>query len=223
MKILFSAFALLLTFFANSQVQFGVFAGPQVTDVRYIINGKKQESSIKMGANAGMQIKVPFENRLSFAPSIMYNLRGYKVKFDSPTFPPDSSAVDNNTTFHTIELGFLLQHDFNLDPGHCFIRFGPSLDFPLFGNEKFNTNNNGKVDRAMKFSFADYGHYLASVIVQFGYETKTGLFAYAHYNYSMTTMNNADGGAGIGNRAAGITIGKYFKQSKAVINTQNKQ
>jgi hypothetical protein len=187
-----------------------------------MINDKKQESSLKIGVNAGLQMKVPFEGRLSFAPSIMYNLRGYKVKFDSPVFPPDSSAVDNNTSFHTIELAFLLQHDFNLEPGHFFIRFGPSLDFALFGNEKFNTNMNTTVDRPMKFGFAEYGHYLTSAILQFGYEAKNGLFANAHYNYSLTSMNNADNGPRIGNRAFGITIGKYFKRNKVVIDTQNK-
>lgn len=212
MKILFSAIVLLLSTSVNSQVQFGVFAGPQVTGVHYVIEDKKQESSLKVGVNAGVQMKVPFEGRLSFAPSIMYNMRGYKVKFDRPVFPPDPSAVDNNTTFHTIELGFLLQHDFNLNADHYFIRFGPSLDFPLFGNEKFNTNTGSKVDRAMKFSFADYGHYLASAIAQFGYEKDNGLFFYAYYNFSLTSMNNADNGPIISNRAAGITIGKYFKK-----------
>jgi len=213
MKILFSAITLLLTLSVTSQVQFGVFAGPQVTDVRYTINEKKQESSIKIGVNAGLQMKVPFENKLSFAPSIMYNLRGYKIdKFVGVAFPPDSTATNVNTSFHTIEVAFLLQHDFNLEPGHFFIRFGPSLDFALFGNEKFNTSNNTTVDRNMTFSFSDYGHYLASAIIQFGYEAKNGLFVYGHYNYGLTTMNNWDYGPGIGNRAAGISIGKYFKK-----------
>jgi len=214
MKILFSTIILLVTLSANSQVEYGVFAGPQATGVRYIINDVKQESSLKLGVNAGFQMKVPFEGRLSFAPSIMYNLRGYKVKFDSPSFPPDLSATDNNTSFHTIELAFLLQHDFNLEPGHLFIRFGPALDFALFGNETFNTNMNTTVDRPMKFSFADYGHYLVSAILQFGYEAKNGWLAYAYYDYSLTTMNNADFGPGICNRAAGLTIGKYFKRNK---------
>jgi hypothetical protein len=223
MKILFSAITVLSSLIMYSQVQIGAFAGPQLTDVRYEIKNKRQESSIKIGINAGLQMKIPFENGLSFAPSIMYNLRGYNVKFDGPTFPPDSFAIDNNTSFHTIELGFLLQHDFGKEPGHFFIRFGPSLDFALFGNEKYNTNSNGKVDRSMKFGFADYGHYLASAIIQFGYEAENGLFFYGHYNYSLTTMNNADNGGGIWNRAVGITIGKYFKRNKVVLDTQNKQ
>ena len=211
MKLLFSVFLLFLTYSVNSQVKYGVFAGPQLTGVRYTIDDRKQESSLKVGVNLGFQMKVPFEGRLSFSPAIMYNLRGYKVKFDGISYPPDSSAIDNNTSFHTIELAFLLQHDFKLDPGHLFFRIGPSLDFALFGNEKYNTNTNTTVDQPMKFSFSDYGHYLASAIFQFGYEAKNGLYFYAHYNYSLTTMNNADYGPGIGNRAAGITIGKYLK------------
>jgi len=222
MKILFSATILLLTLSANSQVSYGVFAGPQLTGANYTINDKKQESTSKVGVNAGFQFKVPFEGRLSFAPSVMYNLRGYKVKFNSPAFPPDSSAIDNNTSYHTFELAFLLQHDFNLKPGHYFFRVGPSLDFILVGNETFNTNMNTTVDRPMKFSFGDYGAYLASIILQFGYEAKNGLFVYAHYNYGLISMNNHDNGPRIDNRAVGFTIGKYFKKKKAVIDSQNK-
>ena len=211
MKILFSAIGLFFASSASSQVKYGIFAGPQVTGVRYVINNRKQESSLKFGMNAGFQIKVPFEGRLSFAPSLMYNLRGYKVRFNGPSYPPDPSAVDNNTSFHTLEIGFLLQHDFSLNPGHYFFRIGPSLDFALFGNEKYNTNMNEHVDGSMKFGFGDYGHYLASAIAQFGFETRKDVFFYAYYNYGLTTMNNADGGPKIGNRAAGITIGKYLK------------
>lgn len=223
MKILFTSISLLTTLFVNCQVKYGVFAGPQATGVRYVVNDIKQESSMKPGVNAGFQMKIPFENRLSFAPSIMYNLRGYKVKFNIPSYPPDSSAIDNNTSFHTVELAFLLQHDFKLAPGHFFLRFGPSLDFVLVGSETYNTNTHGTVDRSMPFNFYDYGRYLASAIFQLGYEAKNGLFAYGYYNYGLTTMNNHDMGPRIGNRAVGITVGKYFKNKKIVLDTQNKQ
>jgi len=222
MKILFSTIILLLTLSANSQVSYGVFAGPQITGAHYTIRGIKQETTSKIGVNAGFQMKVPFEGRLSFAPSVMYNLRGYKVKFDRPASPPDSSAIDNNTSFHTFELAFLLQHDFKLKPGHYFIRIGPSLDFVLLGNETFNTNMSTTVDRPMKFSFADYGAYLASIILQFGYEAKNGLYFYAHYNHGLISMNNKDYGPRINNRAIGLTIGKYFKKKKVVNDTPNK-
>lgn len=213
MRIFFSTLAIFITLAVNSQIPFGLFAGPQVTDVRYMINEKKQETNLKAGVNIGVQLKFPVENRLSFAPSIMYNLRGYNVKFSGFSFPPDSLAKDNNTSFHTVELAFLLQHDFTLKPGHFFFRFGPSLDFALFGKEKYTTASS-TVSRNMKFSFGDYGHYLASAILQIGFESKNGVFVYGHYNYSLTTMNNADGGPRIGNRAAGISVGKYLNKIK---------
>lgn len=221
MKILFSVLTLLLAASVHSQVQLGVFAGPQVTNVRYIIKDKKQESSIKAGINAGIQFKIPFENRLSFSPSIMYNLRGYKVTFSSPSYPPDSMAVNNNTSFHTIELGFLLQHDFKVEPGHVFLRFGPSLDFALFGNEKFDTKSGITVNKKMKFGFADYGHYLASAIIQTGFEAANGTYIYGYYNYSLTTMNNADNGPVISNRAAGVSVGIYFNRNWLRVHPDN--
>ncbi len=219
MKCLFLSVTLLITTAICCQVQTGVFAGPQATNVRYLINGVKQDSRYKMGTNLGVLLKVPFEGRLSFSPGIMYNYRGYQVEFSSPAQPPDSSAKDNNTAFHTIELSFLFQHDFSSRPGHFFFRIGPSLDFALFGKEKFNTKD-GLVERNMIFSFSDYGHYLASAIFHFGYETANGLFVYAHYNYSLTTMNNHDGGPTILNRAAGISIGKMFKRRKPEVRTR---
>ncbi len=222
MKILLSTLTLFITFQLNGQIKFGLFAGPQITGAHYTVTDIKQETELKTGINIGAQFKIPFENKLYFSPSIMYNLRGYKVSFNTPSYPPDNTANDNNTSFHTVELAFLLQHDFNLEPGHTFIRFGPSLDFALFGNEKYSTNNSS-VDRNMKFGFGDYGHYLASAIVQLGYETKSGVFFYGHYNYGLTSMNNADHGPKIGNRAAGISIGKYLNSKKIVLDTRNKQ
>ncbi len=217
MKLLLTAMALLTAYFVNCQIYFAASAGPQATGVHYVVDHNTQESSYKLGVNAGLQVKIPLEGRLYFAPSIMYNLRGYKVKYNAPPDMPNPDATDNNTSFHTIELGFLFQHDFKMEPGHFFIRFGPSLDFALFGNEKYNTQNNGSVERAMPFNFAQYGHYLASAIVHFGYEFKNKWYMYGHYNYSIGTMSNVDNGDYIGNRAAGISVGYYFKKSKVVL------
>lgn len=213
---------LLISSVCYGQVQHGFFAGPQVTNVQYKVKGSKQETDFKTGFQAGWQMKVPFENRLNFAPSVSYNMRGYDVKFDTRTLLPDSAALDNNTRFHSVELSFLLQHDFTLEPGHFFFRIGPSLDFVLTGKESFNTDN-GQVNRKMKFSFSDYGRYLANAVFQLGFESASGFYFYGHYNYSMTTMNNADRGPSIGNRAAGITIGTFLKRDKIVLDTRNKQ
>src|SRR6185369_6980279 len=217
MKVLLIAIALLTAHFVNCQIYFAASDGPQATGVHYVVDHKTQESSSKLGVNAGLQLKIPLEGRLYFAPSIMYNLRGYKVKYNSPPDMPNPEAIDNNTSFHTIELGFLFQHDFKMSPGHFFVRFGPSLDFALFGHEKYNTQTNGLVERTMPFNFGAYGHYLASAIVHFGYEFKNNWYVDGHYNYSIGTMDNVDYGDYIGNRAAGISVGYYFRKSKVVL------
>ncbi|MEP7375031.1 MAG: porin family protein [Chitinophagaceae bacterium] len=198
----------------SAQVQFGLFGGPQVTSSKYTINGKKQPNSQKYGFQLGASLKVPFDDKLYFAPTAFYSLKGYKVKFNQRSYFPDSLAVDNNTTIHTFELAPLLQYDFSNQPGHFFVKFGPSIDFQLSGKEKYNRSDRTTVDRKMGFSFTRYGHYAANFITQLGYETKDGLLLFAQYSHGIGKTTNADGGPGIWHRVIGISIGKYIDKKK---------
>jgi len=217
-KFLFSLFAVLLTgSFLYAQVKMNVFAGPQVSTAAYKIRGNKQNTELKPGFQAGTGLKIPFEKKLYFTPCFFYSLKGYKVNFSAPAFPPDSAATNNNTTIHSVEIGFLLQYDFSEDAGHWFIKFGPTLDFTLFGREEFDyTDNNGggTISRNMKFSFGDYGRYLASAVAQLGYESSKGYFIFAQYTYGLGSMNNADLGPQIAHRVLGISAGAYLRRRK---------
>ncbi len=197
-----------------AQSKFGLFAGPQITSSKYTINGKKQPNTAKYGFQSGANFKIPFENKLYFAPAAFYSLKGYNVKFNQPSFPPDSLAVDNNTRIHTFELAALLQYDFNTNPCHFFIKFGPSLDFQLLGKEKFKRSNRTAGNQDMVFSFTKYNRYAANLLFQIGYETKQGFTLSAHYTHGIGSINNADFGPGILHRAAGISIGKYLAKKK---------
>ncbi len=210
MKFILLPVALLITITASSQVQFNVFGGPQITTANYKINGVKQPTKMKYGFNLGVGAKVAFEDKLFFAPAAFYSMKGYKVNFNQFSFPPDATATDNSTTIHTFEIAGLLQYDFSHASDHFFIKGGPSLDFQLFGHEKFNTMTGASVDRAMKFSYGDYGHFSASMLVQLGYETGNGLMIYGQYTYGMSSINNADGGPMIRHRVYGIAVGKYL-------------
>lgn len=195
---------------AQGPARFGIFAGPQATTAKYTVRGQKQSTSTKYGFHAGAGWKIPFDNRLFFSPAVFYSLKGYKVALAQRAFPPDTTAIDNNTTLHTVELAFLLQHDFGNNPNHFFIKAGPSLDFQLFGREKFNKTNNTSVSRNMPFSFGDYGRYAASMLVFLGYEMANGVTVTGQYTYGMGSINNADGGPRIRHRVYGISIGKYL-------------
>jgi hypothetical protein len=210
MKFFLSVLTLFFVLTASSQVKFGMFAGGQATSAKYRIDEVKQPAENKFGFQAGALMKVPFEGQLYFAPALFYSMKGYKVTFNKFVFPPDAIAVDNNTTIHTVETAFLLQYDFSSQPGHTFLRAGPSLDFQLFGKEKYKTNTNTVVDRKMKFGYSDYGHYSANMLVQLGYEAESGLMIFWQYTYGLGSINNADGGPRIRHRGFGLSVGKYF-------------
>ena len=205
---------LLITLCASSQVQFNIFAGPQATTANYTIGGTKQETEMKIGFQAGIGMKVPFENKLFFAPAAFYSMKGYKVTYNLFNALPDVNAKDNNTSIHTFELAALLQYDFNTNPNHFFIKAGPSLDFQLIGNEKYNLLTSGSVDRKMKFSYGDYGHFSANGLLQLGYEANNGLIIFAQYTHGLASINNSDGGPQIKHRVFGISIGKFLNRKK---------
>src|SRR5215218_11443598 len=104
--------------FSFSQVRLGVFGGPQMTTAKYKIDEEKQPTDFKPGFQLGASLKVPFDNQLYFAPALYYSMKGYKVTFKSPAFPPSELAINNETTLHTIELAPLLHFDFSTQPSH---------------------------------------------------------------------------------------------------------
>lgn len=201
--------SLLIFIAASAQVNFNVFGGPQYTTVSYKIDGVKQDVTGKPGFQLGAGMKVAFEEKLFFAPSLFYSMKGYKVKFNRFRYPPDVTATDNNATFHTVETAFLLQYDFTNKPYGPYLQLGPSLDFQLFGKEKFNTVN-GEVDRKIPFGYDKYGHFSANAILVVGYELQSKIFVRGQLTYGLASINNSDYGPDIKYRAVGISVGKSF-------------
>lgn len=214
---------ILFVFSCSAQSLFGIFAGAQTTTAKYTIADVKQPTEYKYGFSAGVGWKIPFDVNLFFSPAAFYSLKGYKVKFNSYAYPPDLKATDNNTTIHTFELAFLLQYDLGKNPGHFFIKAGPSLDFQLKGKEKFNLNSGGSVDRNMVYSYGEYGRFAANLLLLPGFETRSGFVISAQCSLGLTNLSNADGGPQILHRAYGFSIGKYINKKKIVIDTRNKE
>ena len=200
---------LLSSLICLAQPEVLVFGGPQLSSARYTVNEVKQPTQFKPGLMAGVAMKVEFDNLLYFFPSVYYNLKGYKVTLNNPSFPPTELAINNNTTIHTIEISPMLQLDFNKKPAHMFMRIGPSVDLALSGSETFDTVSTtgarGTITRPMKFSFADYGLITASANLHLGYENPRWA-VYGFYQHGIGSMNNADGGPAILHRIAGMAF-----------------
>jgi hypothetical protein len=216
MKKLIAAVTLIFfTATGLTQIQLGMFAGPQVTSSKYTVRGERQSNKYKYGFQAGASLKIPFENKLYFSPALFYSLKGYKVTLKAPAFPPDTNAVDNNTTWHTAELAFMLQYDLSKKANHFFMKLGPSLDFQLSGTEKFTQEDNSTVNQKIVFDFTRYGRYAANMIIQLGYETKSGFFVFGQYSHGLGSVNNADNGPRIRHRVLNLSMGIYLSRKKA--------
>ena len=212
MKFIYLVIAtLIITFDATSQVQFNVFAGSLVSTAYYKVNDSRQNTGNKIGFQAGLGMKVPFENNFYFAPSVFYSLKGYTVKLDSRVFPPDPEASENDVTLHTVDIAALFHIDLSDKQNHFFLNFGPSLDLQLSGKENFKLLSGETVNKKMRFSFGDYGRYAISAIGRFGYRYHSGLFIFAQYNLGLGSINNADNGPKILHRVFGVSVAKVIK------------
>ena len=191
---------------ARSQVEMNIFGGPQATSARYLVMDKNQSTEMKYGFQLGMGLKMQWEGQLYFVPQAFYSLKGFKVKLDRLSYPPDSLAIDNDVRLHTFELAALLQYNFSPDAAHFFVRLGPSIDIQVYGKEKFNRSVGGPVDRKMKFGFADYGRFGANINLHFGYQMESGLAIYGQYGLGIGSIVNTDNGPRIVHRVGGISI-----------------
>ena len=164
MKFVLMSICIVVSLSAQCQHQEGFFIGPQATTAHYLCNDIKQDTKQKYGFQAGYGLILPVEPGISFAPSLFYSMKGYKVTFNQFLFPPDSLATDNDTRIHCVELAALLQFDLGKEAAHWFGRFGPSFDIQLFGHEQYNRMVGGMVSQKMRYSFGDYGHYSFNVL-----------------------------------------------------------
>jgi Outer membrane protein beta-barrel domain len=198
-----------------SQAEFQIFVGPHISSTNYSIKSVTQPTDSKVGFHVGAGYKITFDGILFFSPSISYAMRGYKVQFNQPSYPPDLLAIDNNTTFHEIDVDPLLQFDLSKKANHPFIKVGPSFNFILWGKESYNLATGESIDRNLKLSTTNnYGRYNASLVGQFGYETSKGLIIYAYYLRGLISMNNEEQGPSIYNSMYGLTLGKFLKSKK---------
>jgi len=223
-KLKLTAFFTLLAFTLHAQgkAEWVAFAGAQTTSARYRISITRQPTQYKYGAMGGVALKIPFENRLHFFPSVYYSKKGYKVQFNLPSYPPDSSAKNNNTDIHTIEIAPMFQVDLGKKESYPFVRIGVAIDFAFSGKEKFDKGCTS-VSQPMIFSFGEYGRFTNSANLHLGYQLSNGLQFFAFYTHGMGNMNNSDGGPNIVHRIAGLSVGWHFQRNPLVFDTRVKE
>jgi len=200
--------------FENAKAQLSIYAGPQFTSASYSIKEIAQPTENKQGFMAGAGLLALVEGPLYFSPMLYYSKKGYEVTFNQRAFPPDSAALNNNTSINTIELAPLVQINFSKKTSYLFIRFGPAFAFNLSGREQYDSTGNKRIDRDMVFSFSAYSHATISANAQLGFQHKSGFSIFAHYAYGLSSLNNADYGPNIYHRIGGVSVGWKLGKKK---------
>ena len=202
-------FAFLLCSVAT-RAQVRLFGGSQITSANYSIRNAVQPTESKIGFLGGIGLTNQVEGPLYFSPSLYYSRKGYKVSFNRPANPPDSAALNNNTSINTISFTPQLQWNFSDNPRHFFVRLGPALDVAINGREVFDSSGGKPVDRSMLFSSVGYSPVTASANVQVGFAQKKGLGFFAFYEHGLSSLNNKDMGPIILHRIGGVAIEYHF-------------
>lgn len=149
-----------------------------------------QNSRWVHGAYAGLQIKIPFDNRLYFKPFIDVHYRGMELE----TALPDQYRKIEEVQIRVAPLLHLQISGEKNKPGGWFVHAGPSIGFGVWGRQTRQDGNNNAVTQNLKYGFQSYGRYDFTIHVGLGYETRGGLQLHADYNHGMSNMINTEFG-----------------------------
>lgn len=186
-------------------VLLGIKGGYNYSLSTYTTNKKLPVKAVH-GGYAGIMLKIPFENRLFFAPQIDVSYRGMQT--DSLQKDVYSSIKE----FH-LRVQPLLQLNFKhpeTKSNTLFVQFGPSIGFGMTGRQIKQDNANTPVSAPLRYGFKYYGRYDANWHTGIGYETTKGLRFLLEYAHGLGDMINTDNGPSLKYRNISIGIGYWL-------------
>jgi Outer membrane protein beta-barrel domain len=188
-----------------TDIKFGIKGGYHLSLSSFITNKKLPVNPVH-GGFAGVMMKIPFDNRLSFTPHVDFSYRGTETDSIQPN---QFSSVKE----FQMRIMPLLQIDFkhpDEKANTLFVHFGPSVEFGLNGKQVKQDGANTKVNADLKYGYQQYGRYDASWRTGIGYETTGGLRLLLEYAHGLGNMINTEGGGTIKYRNISFGIGYWL-------------
>jgi hypothetical protein len=188
-----------------TDIKFGIKGGYQL-NLSSFITTKKVSSKPVHGGYAGVMMKIPFDNRLSFAPHVDVAYRGAAT---------DSIHPSNYSSVKEFQMRVmpLLQIDFkhpDEKANTLFVHFGPSVEFGLKGKQVLQDASNNKQKGDLRYGYQRYGRYDASWRTGIGYETTGGLRVLLEYAHGLGNMINTENGGTIKYRVVSLGVGYWL-------------
>lgn len=200
----------LLTLSATSQTLGKIYYGIKGGYSYSLTNYTAADTEGAHGGYAGVMMKIPFDNRLFFAPQIDFSYRGMKAT----TLPANELSEVKELQLRVMPL---VQIDFkhpDKNENTMFVMIGPSLGFGLRGNQVKQDQNATPIKGKLKYGFQDYGQFDASWHTGLGYETTNGLRLIVDYALGLSNMMNRDGGPSIRFHTISAGVGYWFGRKK---------
>jgi Outer membrane protein beta-barrel domain len=186
-KFLLSLLILCAGFTAGAQIKYALRLGGNVTNGSW--GGKYTgSSSYKPGFYAGVQMKVPFEPPVYFAPQL--NLLHRSTEFSFKTHPDTAKVL---VELNQVQLAPFIQYDFHkAGEAGFFVQGSLSLYIAVNGKSTVTATDGTKTKKNMSFSKSAYGRYEGGAHLGFGYETAKKLRIELMYNRGLSNMFNGD-------------------------------
>ena len=203
-------FFLFVTGCVHAQVSYGVVAGLQQMDASVKIpDGARIGATVGYGLHAGGMLKVGFDKNVFFSPQILYSRKCFTIHYNNIL---QDSVTASKLLIHYIEIPVLLQFDTRSDGTGFFFLFGPSASVAISGKEKRTFLDNGKKERAMRFSNTAYGRFEMNLVAKAGYCFKNNLIVTGGYSYGLGSIINDDYFARIIPRMITLSAGYFFSR-----------
>lgn len=156
------------------------------------------------GGYFGLQLKIPFDNRLYFKPLVDLHYRGMKLQ----TAIPNEFSSITEAQIRVAPLLHLQLTGKKNKPGALFIQAGPSFGFGVWGRQTRQNNNNTPETQKLKYGFQAYGRYDFTLHAGLGIETRGGFQLHVDYNHGLSNMINTEFGPVLKYRylSAGISL-----------------
>ncbi len=201
MKLKFKTLAFALTgmLFTNaafSQVQWGVRAGVNFSNLNGKIASISTDGKLLTGFNAGVTADINLADEFFIQPGLLYTTKGSKAK-----------NVDASTTLNYIELPVNFLYKPELGTGNLLLGVGPYAAYGVGGKAKLgNAETDVKFGKDEVYKAMDFGGNLL-----FGYQLANGLSAQLNAQLGMgNILNNGDSNNKLNNTVFGVSLGYKF-------------
>jgi hypothetical protein len=199
-------FLLLLCFATwqvNAQVRLGYKAGVNYSSAKATTYyGENVPVSGGTGFHVGAQLRVPFEENITFLPQMQYAYKNFTLEYNSG----DTSSV--HMKYHYLEIPLLLEYNSHVDGRGFFVQFGPSFSVALAGSEEITEKANSVTSQPIKFGFNAYGRFEANLVANLGYQFSPTMQCTIGYAHGLGSIVDDDFGPSIKPRM--ITASLYY-------------